>query len=161
MKTIYIETSIISFLRARASSHIVSAARQLLTQRWWNEERHRYQLLTSQYVIDEAAQGNAKLANERLAIIGEIQLLEISDAIPALAEKLMATAVLPPSALVDALHICAASYHRLDYLLTWNCTHIANARILPQIRRILLDSGFELPTVCTPEEMVDEQANTD
>jgi len=159
MKTIYIETSIISFLRARASSHIVSAARQLLTQRWWSEERHRYQLVVSQYVLAEASQGNPALAAERLAALEGIPVIDVPDAIPTLADELLLEAVLPAAARLDALHICTAAYHRLDYLLTWNCTHIANARILPQIRRALVAKGYELPLVCTPEEMVDEQTD--
>ena len=157
MQTVYIETSIVSFLRARPNSHVVSAARQLLTQRWWNEERHNYQLVTSQYVLDEASKGDPQLAAERVTALAGIPLLEISDAIPTLADHLLASAILPANARLDALHICAAAFHRLEYLLTWNCTHIANARILPRIGEALRSLGHELPVVCTPEEMVDDE----
>lgn len=157
MPTVYVETSIISYLRARPSGHVVSAARQLITQRWWGEERRNYQLVTSQYVLDEASQGDAQLAEERLAALADVPLIEITDDIPTLAEELLESALLPPNARLDALHICAATFHRLDYLLTWNCTHIANARILPQIRELFAAMGYQLPVVCTPEEMVDDE----
>lgn len=157
MPTLYVETSVVSFLRARPSSHVVSAAHQVITQRWWTEERHKYELVTSQYVIDEASQGDPSLAAERLAALAGIPLLEVSDEIPTLADELIAATVLPAKARLDALHICAASFYHLDYLLTWNCSHIANARILPQIRKVLSELGYELPIVCTPEEMVDDE----
>lgn len=157
VQTIYIETSIVGFLRSRPSSQVVSAARQLLTQQWWRDERHNYELVTSQYVLDESSQGDPVLAAERLTALEGIPLLPISDAIPTLADELLAAAVLPAKARLDALHICAATFHRLDYLLTWNCSHIANARILPRIREVLRELGHELPVVCTPEEMVDDE----
>lgn len=156
MQTVYIETSIISYLRSRPSTHVVSAARQLLTQRWWSEERSKYQLLTSQYVLDEASRGDPVLVAERLAAITDLPLIAIPDEIPTLADRLLATGVLPRGARLDALHICAAAFHRLDYLLTWNCSHIANERILPRVRDIMAKLGQPMPVVCTPEEMVDD-----
>ena len=115
MQTVYIETSIVSFLRARPSAHVVSAARQLLTRRWWERERSKYELVTSQYVLDEAAQGHRELANDRLLSLDGIPLIDLSDEIPSLADELIAAALLPANARLDALHICAASIHELDY----------------------------------------------
>lgn len=156
MQTVYIETSIVSFLRSRQSNHVVSAARQLLTRRWWDHERIKYDLVTSQYVLDEAAGGDQSLAAERLLALEEVSLLEIPDDIPTLADELLAAALLPSHAGLDALHICAASFHGIDFLLTWNCTHIANARLLPKFRDFFAIRGLSLPEVCTPEELLDD-----
>ena len=157
MQTVYVETSIVSYLRSRAASHVVAAARQLLTRRWWDEERHRYDLVISQYVLDEASKGNPTLAAERLKQLEGIPLLEIVPEIQEIADAILAQAILPAKAEFDALHFAVAAYYRVDYLLTWNCTHIANARILPRIQEILMQTGFPSPMVCTPEEMVDDE----
>ena len=157
MQTIYIETSIVSFLRSRPSAHVVSAARQLVTRRWWDCERRQYELVTSQFVLDEASRGDARLVAERMEALAGIPLIEIPDEIPSLADSLLAAAILPPGARLDALHICAASYHGIEFLLTWNCTHIANARLLPRVRQFLAERGYALPEVCTPEEMLDDE----
>lgn len=154
MKSLYIETSIISFLRQRPSAHVVTAARQLLTHRWWYEERHHYQLVASQYVVDEASEGDPTLADERLKLLQGIPLLSLDAEIIAIADEIMKRAILPPKASVDAIHLALASFHQVDYLLTWNCRHIANGRTLPRILGIIQSLGFSTPFVCTPEEMV-------
>ncbi len=156
MPRVYIETSIVSYLRQRPSAQVVAAARQILTQRWWDNERTNYELLTSQYVIDEAADGDPKLAQARLESLDDIPLLQLGPEIDAVAAEIMSRAILPLKAQVDALHIATAAHHRIDYLLTWNCTHIANARILPRIQRVLADLKCWVPIICTPEEMLDD-----
>jgi len=159
MPRIYIETSIVSYLRQRASGQVVTAARQLLTRRWWEEERSNYDLVTSQYVLDEAADGDPRLAQDRLDTLADIPLLQLGSEIDAIAEAIVSRTILPAKAQVDALHIAAAAHHRIDYLLTWNCTHIANARILPRILGVLSDLNCFVPIICTPEEMVDDDEN--
>ncbi len=159
MPRVYIETSIVSYLRQRASGQVVTAARQLLTRRWWEDERSNYDLVTSQYVIDEAADGDPQRAQERLETLDDIPLLQLGPEIDAIAEEIMSRAILPAKAQVDALHIAAVAHHRIDYLLTWNCTHIANARILPRIHGVLSDLNCFVPIICTPEEMVDDDEN--
>lgn len=154
MSTVYIETSIVSYLRERASTQVVMAARQILTHRWWDSERRNYDLVTSQYVIDEASVGNVELAAQRLEALKDIPLLTLDPAIEAIAAEILSRTILPGSAQIDALHIAAVAYHEIDYLLTWNCKHIANARILPRIRDVLTELGLFVPIICTPEEMV-------
>jgi hypothetical protein len=156
MNSIYIETSIVSFLRQRPAAHVVAAARQLLTRRWWDIERTKYQLVTSQYVIDEAALDDPELASERLELLRDLPLLALDEEIQTIADEIMRRAILPQKAQVDALHISIAAYHRIDFLLTWNCTHIANARILPRLHAVLRNLGHAIPIICTPEEMVDD-----
>lgn len=156
MVRVYIETSIVSYLRQRPSAQIVAAARQVLTQRWWDEERAKYEIVTSQYVLDEAAGGDPHFAQARLESLAELPLLQLGPEIDAIAAQIIGRAILPANAQLDALHIATAAHHRIDYLLTWNCTHIANARILPRIRRTLVELNSFVPIICTPEEMVDD-----
>ncbi|MGI8978039.1 MAG: type II toxin-antitoxin system VapC family toxin [Pirellulaceae bacterium] len=160
MATVYIETSIISYLRPTPSSQVVAAARQIITRRWWDGERQNYDLVTSQYVVDEAADGDSTLAADRLKALDGIPLLPIDPQLGGIAAAIMSRAILPPKAQVEALHIAITAHHHIDYLLTWNCTHIANARILPRIRDVLSELGCFIPIICTPEEMVDDESQT-
>jgi hypothetical protein len=132
MQTVYTETSVVSFLRENLSASPESVERQLPTRRWWNIYRHRYELVTSQYVVDEARIGQADRAQERLGYLAGVPLVPLSDEVDALADQIMSWAILPKYALVDALHIASAAVSRVDYLLTWNCSHIANPMILPR-----------------------------
>ena len=157
MPWVYIETSIVSYLRQRPSAQIIAAARQLLTRRWWEHERQNYELVTSQYALDEAALGDPMLATERLHALANIPLLELPSDIPRIASEIVGRGILPPDALVDALHIAVTAFHGVEYLLTWNCKHIASAQKLPRIRDLLLELGYAVPIVCTPEEMLGEE----
>ena len=161
MSTVYIETSIVSYLRQKPSTQVVTAARQLLTHQWWNDERQDYELVVSQYVIDEASDGDPKLAAERLETLEGIPLLPNAPEIPQIAAEIMDLGVLPGKAQVDALHIAAVAHHRIQYLLTWNCKHIANAKILPRIHDVLTDLGVPIPIICTPEEMLGDDTEED
>ena len=160
MPTLYVETSIVSYLRSRPSGQIVAAARQLLTQRWWAAERSNYELVTSQYVLDEAADGDPALAQRRLELLAGVPLLSIDEAILDVADEILRKAILPPSASVDALHIAMVAHHHVDYLLTWNCTHIANARILPKVFHVLDQAGLARPIICTPEELLSDDTES-
>lgn len=161
MNTVYIETSIVSYLRQKPSTQVVTAARQLLTHRWWNDERQYYDLVISQYVIDEASGGDSTLAAERLESLNGIPLLPAAPEIPQIASEIMSSGVLPAKAQVDALHIAAVAHHRIQYLLTWNCKHIANAKILPRIHNVLTDLGIPIPIICTPEELLGDDREED
>jgi predicted nucleic acid-binding protein len=134
------------------------AARQLLTHQWWNDERGNYELVTSQYVLDEASAGDPVLAAERLESLEGIPLLPLDPQIGVIANEIMSRAILPPRASIDALHIAIVAFHRIQYLLTWNCKHLANAKILPQIYEALTDLRYPIPIICTPEEMVDHDS---
>lgn len=158
MATLYIETSIVSYLRQRPSSQVVMAARQLLTHQWWDEERGNYELVTSQYVLDESSAGDPVLAAERLESLDGIPLLPLDPQIGVIANEIMSRAILPPKATIDGLHIAMVAHHRIEYLLTWNCRHIANAKILPRIHAVLANLGIPIPIICTPEEMVGDDS---
>lgn len=156
MQTIYIETSVVSFLRENPSASPESVERQLLTWRWWRMYRHRYELVTSQYVLDEARVGQADLAQERIGHLAGVPLVPLSNDIDELAAKIVSRAILPKDAIVDALHIASAAVNRVDYLLTWNCSHIANPMILPRVFRTLDDYELPFPVICTPKDMLEE-----
>jgi predicted nucleic acid-binding protein len=98
------------------------------------------------------------LASERLRLLAGIPLLPLDPQVGTVAAEIMGRAILPPKASVDALHIALAAHHGIQYLLTWNCKHIANAKILPRIRDVLIDLGCAIPIICTPEEMVDNES---
>lgn len=161
MDTVYIETSVISYLRQRPSSQVVMAAHQLLTRKWWDTERTNYELVVSQYVLDEASGGDATLAAERLQLLKGIPLLPDAPEIRQIAAEIMSRAILPAKAQVDALHIATVAHHRIQYLLTWNCKHIANAKILPRIYQVLTDAGVPIPVICTPEELLGDDSETE
>ena len=161
MSTVYIETSIVSYLRQKPSGQVVTAARQLLTHCWWDNEREHYELVVSQYVIDEASAGDPTLAAERLKLLDGIPLLPHATEIPKLADEIMSLGVLPEKAQVDALHIAAVAHHQIQYLLTWNCKHIANAKILPRIYDLLAKLAIPIPIICTPEELLGDDREND
>ena len=161
MASIYIETSIVSYLRGRQASHVVAAARQILTKRWWSDERGKYTLVTSQYVIDEACMGDSALAQERLVHLGGLPLLAVDPEILIIADALMLSAALPPKAEADALHIAIAAWHGVEYLLTWNCTHLANARTMPIIQGVLRNRNVVPPIICTPENLMSDDTQLD
>jgi hypothetical protein len=153
MATVYIETTIIGYLTARSSDKIIFLARQELTRQWWNEERGKFDLFSSQLVIDEASAGDPTAAEERLVHLAGLPLLDVQHpGVAILAERLIAENLLPQKAAADARHVAVSTVFGVDYLLTWNCKHIANAETLPGIYKVLRNSGYEPPLIVTPEE---------
>jgi predicted nucleic acid-binding protein len=153
--TIYVETSVISYLVARPSRDIIVAAHQQLTFDWWNNQSHQYDLFISQVVFDEAGAGDKQEAAKRLAAVQDLPLLELNEEGIHLAEKIVRSHAVPKKAAQDALHIAIACVNGMDYLLTWNCKHIANARMRNKIEGICRDAGYVPPIICTPEELED------
>ena len=154
VQRVYLETSIVSYLAARPSRDLITAARQQITHEWWTHRRSAFEICVSELVVAEASAGDRDAAERRAQIIRDIQLLSIPDEAVALAEKLVEAAGLPTRAAADALHISIAACHGIDYLLTWNSTHIANAEFRPKVERACRDNGFEPPVLCTPDELM-------
>lgn len=154
-ETVYIETSILGYLTARPSRNLVLVANTEVTREWWDTRRNAFSLYTSQAVLKEVAQGDAQMASRRLEILRDFPLLDLNQHVLDLAERFLERSNLPSKADVDALHIAAATIHGMDYLLTWNCKHIANARIQGKLAEISLDFGYELPILCTPYELLE------
>ncbi|MGL5922644.1 type II toxin-antitoxin system VapC family toxin [Chroococcidiopsis sp.] len=155
-ETVYIETSIVGYLTARSSNNLILMANVEVTREWWDNRSPQFTLYISQVVLDEVARGDAEIATRQLEILRDFPLLEIDRAVQNLAAQFLSRSNLPPKASDDALHIAAATVYRLDYLLTWNCKHIANAQIQKKLFQISLDAGYELPTICTPYELMGE-----
>ncbi len=156
-KLVYIETSVISYLTARVSRDLVSAARQQLTQEWWSDCRQEFDLFVSPLVSDEALRGDSEAAGRRMDVLKDIPELTLTDEAASLAGHLMQAGALPEKAKDDAVHIAIAAVCRMDYLLTWNCRHIDNAAMKPVIRKVCTEHGFVCPEICTPEELRGER----
>lgn len=155
-KAVYIETSIPSYLTARPSRDVRAAAWQQITEEWWNDARHEYELFTSELTVVEASAGNPEAAARRVQAIADLPELHIDEEARQLAELLIKKGGLPASAKADALHVAVAAVHRIDYLLTWNCRHIDNASNKPIIREICVAAGYVCPEICTPMELMPE-----
>lgn len=132
------------------------AANQEATRKWWDESRAKFELFISQLVIGEISNGDPEAVKQRIAVVENLPELTLTDKAEALAAKLLLGAALPQKAKADALHIAIATVHGMDYLLTWNCTHIANAIMRPKIESICRAAGYEPPVICTPPELVEE-----
>jgi predicted nucleic acid-binding protein len=157
MRTVYIETSIVSYLTSRPSRDIRVAAWQQITTQWWERERSKYELFTSELVIAEAGGGDAAAARKRLDQLMDIPVLTVDDATKRLAAQLIEDGGVPSEAQADALHIAISSVQGLDYLLTWNCRHIDNAATKPLVRSICAIVGYRCPEICTPLELLSEE----
>jgi predicted nucleic acid-binding protein len=155
-ETVYIETSILGYLTARSTKNLILAGNIEVTRDWWKLRRSTFTLYISQVVLSEAAQGDAEMAAQRLEAMRGLPLLEVTDAVEDLASQFMMRSNLPPKASDDAVHIALATVSSLNYLLTWNCKHIANAQIQRKLREISSDFGYTLPVICTPYELMGE-----
>ena len=154
LPTVYIETSVISYLVARPSIDTRVASNQELTRAWWETRRQDFQLYVSAVVIGEVERGDSRMALARVAIARELRIAEVTRETIDLAAALVAGAGVPRKANEDALHIATAATNGLDYLLTWNCTHIANAVTIPRVNAICRSLGFEPPLIYTPQEFM-------
>ena len=153
----YIETSVISYLVGWLNRNDLQvAAHQELTRRWWASRRDEFELYASAAVIDEAAEGDEELAAQRLRFLEGLALLQVTGQAHALRSELLRRSQIPAKASTDALHIAVATVHGMDYLLTWNCKHIANAVTLPVVYEVCRSNGYEPPLVCTPYELLGE-----
>src|SRR4051794_35622462 len=149
---VYLETTIPSYLTAWPSRDLVRAAHQQITREWWSK-RDEFELYSSRLVIQECQAGDPQAAADRLAALAGVPLLEPTAEAADLAEALAEGVPLPERAAADALHIAIATVHGMNYLLTWNCTHIANVTLRPRIESVCRAAGFEPPLICTPEEL--------
>ena len=151
---VYIETTIVSYLTAWPSRDLIRAAHQHITREWWQHGAPEFDLYSSQAVLHESSGGDPEAAAQRLKALEGVAVLELTMEASDLAEQLLEQAALPRKAAVDALHIAIAVVSGMDYLLTWNCTHIANATMRGRIESICRSSGYEPPIICTSEELM-------
>ena len=151
--TVYVETTIFSALAARPTKESLAAERHRATRQWWHEDADKFTLFTSEVVRAEASDGDSEMAARRLLYIAAIPCLVSTNAAVTLSEAILDRGLLPAKASVDALHLTIATTHRLDYLITWNCRHLANPRIGGQIERYLRQNGYTMPCICTLHDL--------
>jgi predicted nucleic acid-binding protein len=152
---VYIETTIVSYLTSRKNRTLIVSAQQEATRRWWRLAKGGFELFASQLVVDEAALGDEAAAEKRLRAIANVSLLVFNDAARLLSKQLVERNVLPRRAAEDAAHLAIATVHGMDYLLTWNCRHLANAALRKVIEQTCKDSGYEPPIIATPFELLE------
>lgn len=151
--TVYIETTVIGHIAAWDQTEVLVYARQIQSRRWW-AIRNRFDLVVSQVVVDECSAGDATAISERLALISGIPILTASDDVQSLAEQLIIRRGIPKTEPRDALHISLAAVNGIQYLVTLNFTHIANAETRLLIEQICRDSGYAPPLICSPDELL-------
>jgi hypothetical protein len=154
LPTVYIETSVVSYLTARLSRNVEVLGHQITTRRWWQRSRRRFRLVTSELTIGEAAKGDPIWAAKRLKRLQSAQLIAITNEAIDFAAKLVAERILPLNAGNDALHLAAVVINGVNYLLTWNCGHLANANTRRRVEEYCRSCGFVPPVICTPGELM-------
>ncbi len=150
---VYVETTIPSFYHeTRTAPDIV--ARRRWTRQWWSGAPERYELVTSSPVLDELAGGPRERVAERLTLVRELPLLAIEPGIGEILQAYLRHKLMPADPAGDALHLALASYHKCDFLVTWNCRNLANANKFEHIRRINSMLGLFVPILATPLELL-------
>jgi predicted nucleic acid-binding protein len=153
---VYVETSVVSYLTARPNNDIRAMANQNATIEWWETQRLNYDLFISEFVVAEASIGDPDAVERRLAAIADIMELQATEEVRVLGRELIRRNALPTNAVVDAYHVAIATVTGVEYLLTWNCSHIANAHTRPKIEAACRALGYEPPIICTPQELTEE-----
>ena len=151
---LYLESTVPSYYVARPSRDVIKAAQQKLTRDWWHSRLKDFEIFISDIVTDEISAGDSEMAKERIELVQPFALLVINDEVIEIADALIRGGSLPKKAARDATHIALSAVHGMHFLLTWNCTHIANAEMFEKISEICLAHGFDCPVICTPGELL-------
>ncbi len=153
--TVYIETSVISYLTAKLSRDLIIAAHQHITNDWWENALPNYEAFISPIVLEEISRGDANAVQSRLEKVSTFPVLEILPEVRNLADTYFSAFVIPDKARADTYRLAVASWHGMDFLVSWNCTHIVNGRIKMLIEEINAGQGIRTPVICTPEELME------
>ena len=153
--TLYLESTIPSYLAGRPSSDLIVAAQQKITHDWWQEARTKFSISISEAVLEEIEAGDPDAANRRQTFVANLPILELKDDVAILAEDYLNRLQLPQSAQLDALHMAYAVVYEMDYLLTWNCKHIANGVIIQRLQTANLELTRHTPIIVTPQELLE------
>ena len=153
---VYLETTIPSYLTSRPSRDLLVAAHQQLTSDWWNDHRHRFSLYVSPRVLAEAGSGDPEAAARRLAPLEGLSVLAFTPDARLLVARFLGNGLIPERSAEDAVLVAIATVHGMDYVLTWNCRHIANAEIFTRLKGVAAAIGYELPMLCTPGQLMGE-----
>ena len=156
MESVYIETSVVSYLVARPPARTVAQQWHVWTEDWWRLRRPYFECVISAEVLREAAAGDTKTSRQRLDILSTLTVLRRTPSVDELAEAFLSAGALPAKAKADAAHLAVATAHRVDYLLTWNCKHLANAEVWLRVRPLVEQRGYRMPMVCRPLQLMGE-----
>jgi hypothetical protein len=158
METVYLETTFISYLVSEPSRDLIVAGHQQITREWWARGRNLFACFVSQEVWDEAAAGDPGQMAKRLQILSTLPKLPASAEAERLTGLILKSGAIPPRVARDAAHIAIATVERMDYVLTWNCRHIANPNILRRIEKVVRAQGLKMPAICTPEDLTGDES---
>jgi len=153
--TVYIETTIVSYLTAWPSRDVVRLSHEMLTREWWAKRKPSFEVYVSDFVFDEAARGDPVAAAERLRNLADIPRLRVNSATTDLSERLATALALPHRARLDAAHLAISAVYGIAFLLTWNCTHLANGSLADRIERTCAEAGYKAPKILTPELLME------
>ena len=156
METVYLETTIFSYLTSHPSRDIVVAGHQQTTAEWWARRRDEFACVISDFVLLELGRGDAEQVATRVRVAKVFMQLKTTPEIYQLSKQLLMAGAFPRTAEGDALHLALALTGRVDYLMTWNCAHLANARLWPKMKKVAEEAGWRLPVICTPDELMGE-----
>jgi hypothetical protein len=154
-RSVYIETTVVSYLTAKPSRDLVVAGHQQVTQEWWEKSLPKFDTFISDAVLEEAAKGDKNAAALRISRLKDIPLLKVTEDVLALARFYLVNLRLPDRAAVDSLHLAVATRHRMDYLVSWNMAHIVNGRVVLRLHELNAERGMQTPVICTPEELME------
>jgi hypothetical protein len=155
-RRVYVETTIVSYLASRPSRDVIVAGRQQVTHRWWEVRRPEFDVVASQVVLDEISAGDPEAAMRRLEVVAGLPLLDVTPEAAELAARLIERVPLPSQASVDATHVAVAACHRVDFVMTWNVAHIANAVLRRRMEAVCRTAGYDAPILCTPDELMED-----
>lgn len=154
MESVYLETTIFSYLVARPSRDVVVAGHQQTTTDWWARRRGEFVCVISDFLITEISRGDAAPSSARLHLIEGLPRLQTTPDVLQLASRFVAAGALPQNAQADALHLALAVTGEVNHLLKWNCKHLANAELIGRMRDVATQAGRRLPAICTPDELM-------
>ncbi len=154
-QTVYIETSVVSYLTARPTRDIITAGHQKITLEWWGRSRPVYECCISPFVIEEISRGDSVAIQKRMDAVSDMHILEVNTEVMSLAALYHRHLEIPEKAKADSYHMAIATVHEIDYILTWNCRHIANGRIIRRVEELNRKKGIRTPVICTPEELME------
>lgn len=155
MKTVYIESTVISYYAARGTRDLIAAAHQQITTEWWEKALPSFEPHVSQIVFDGISRGDAEAARRRLAAIQRFAVLAMTPDVAALADAYFNALDIPSKARNDSYHLALAVYHGMDYLVSWNCTHITAGRVRAIVEALSAERAYQSPIICTPEELME------
>jgi predicted nucleic acid-binding protein len=155
--SVYIETSVPSYYASRDSRDLIVLAHQQITRAWWDTRLPDFRAYVSPVVIEEAREGDPAEARKRLAVLGQFEILEANETVEVLAARYLAELHLPARAIRDAAHLAFACVYGLDFMVTWNCAHLANGEVIRHLTNFNALAAIATPTICTPEELLGTQ----